>query len=319
MRKHSKNQAIDAMLLPTMISLKPITFITGKGGVGKSMIAASLALAESQKDKKVLLVELGEKSFFEKFFHLRSDGPKGAIGYEPKEVFPNLSICTWSYRECLREYVSFFIKSKKIYDVFFDNSVMQKFIQAAPALKELAILGKATSGPRQVGPPMGFDYIVIDSYSSGHHKALLNAPAAMAQTIRHGPMAYHSEKILEVIRNASLSTHFVVLKPEELPTVEGLELCQFLKKEQSIDAQIVLNQYMNFPLEEKKLNELSISASAENMRSLCKEFFQFSKEQNECFSQIKQAQSNFFVTPFVFDKQNSQTFLTKIFAETKST
>lgn len=307
------SQAQNIALKSIMFSLKPITFVSGKGGVGKSVIAASLALSESQKGKKVLLVELGEKSFYEKFFHLKSD----SIQYSPTEIFPNLSISLWSYRSCLKEYVSFYIKSQKIYNLFFENAVMQKFIQAAPALKELAILGKATSGPRNVGPKVPFDTIIIDSYSTGHHKALLMAPLAMSQTVHQGPMGYHSEKIFEVIRDPKLCGHVVVLKPEDLPTTEGLELYEFLKQKWQIESEMILNQYIDFPLTTLELGNIAKNGSSQEIKNVSDYFAQTSREQDICFEQIKKTKQNILQTPFCFQRDNPQKFIEALSREIK--
>lgn len=313
MRNLFKNQVQDG-ILKTMSQqaqfplLKPITFVTGKGGVGKSVIAAAVALLESQKGKKIHLVELGEKSFYEKFFHLK----RGTIQYQPTEIAPNLFISLWSYRSCLREYVGFYIKSQKLYDLFFENPVMQKFIQIAPALKELAILGKATSAPRNVGPTNPFDYLIIDSYSTGHHKALLTAPLAMSQTIHQGPMGYHSQKIFEVICDPDLSTHLLVLRPEDLPTIEGLEFYHFLKDKWNIQGQIILNQYLQFPKTTNELKELMQLTDDDGIQKICQYFYKVSVEQENCFLQVRQEKAKAVCVPYSFDKEDVFAFLSSL-------
>lgn len=221
--------------------LKPLIFVTGKGGVGKSTIAAALAHGLSQKGKRVLLVEFGEKSFFEKFFQLSK------VGFKPYPVRPGFDLSVWDYISCLREYVGFYIKTDKVFDLFFSNQVVQKFIQAAPSLKELALLGKATSQPRKVGPALGYDHIIIDSYATGHHKALLKAPFGMSEVIQRGPMGIHSRDMIRVIQDAEYTQHFIVLKPEELPVVEGLELQAQLQKDFSIQSHLICNQKFDYP------------------------------------------------------------------------
>jgi hypothetical protein len=194
---------------------------------------------------------------------------------------------------------------------------MQKFIQAAPALKELAILGKATSGPRNVGPRVPFDMIIIDSYSTGHHKALLMAPLAMSQTIHQGPMGYHSEKIFEVIKDPKLCGHVLVLKPENLPTIEGLEFYQFLKEKWQIESEIILNQYIDFPLKTFGLAQIAKSGSSQEIRDVSDYFAQTSREQDICFEQIKHAKKGFLQAPFCFQRDNPQKFAEVLAQEIK--
>src|SRR5690606_11460967 len=110
---------------------KPIIFVTGKGGVGKSLYAAALAKKLSGLGRKVLLVELGTNTFYQSYLGL------SRVGFEPTQINPNFEIARWSSDECLRQYVTYLIKIEKLYDIFFENKIMREIIDASPALKEL--------------------------------------------------------------------------------------------------------------------------------------------------------------------------------------
>lgn len=98
----------------TLRSMKQeIHFVTGKGGVGKSIMAAALALKLSQTGKRVLLVELGEQSFYRNFFDLPH------VGFQPTLVKPHLSVALWSGDTCLREYAHYLIKVESLSRLFF--------------------------------------------------------------------------------------------------------------------------------------------------------------------------------------------------------
>lgn len=285
---------------------KPIIFVSGKGGVGKSVISAALGLHLASQGKKVLLVELGEKSFFEKFFQ-NATGDK-SITFKPTEVAANFHIAIWDFKAVLKEYVSFYIRSEKLYDIFFGNPMMQRLIQAAPALKELAILGKATSAPRGVGPKLDYDHIIVDSYSTGHHLALLKAPIGISQVIHKGPMGVQSESILKVIRDPQLFQQIVVIKPEELPTVEGLELQDNLKKDLKIDCSLVCNQILEFPLNGKEF-ETEINQAQGETKDFVSELSQVFFEQKACIEKLSRKDPSFVSIPFCFDNSNKLGFV----------
>lgn len=238
------NQRSETLLEPMK---QEIHFVTGKGGVGKSILAAALALKLSQEGKKTLLVELGDQSFFKDFFGVPQ------VGFQPTSIRPNLSLALWTGEACLQEYARHFIKVESLAKLFFENAVMRAFINVAPALPELAILGKVTSGPRKHGPPLPFDCVVVDAFATGHFIALLEAPKGMAEAVQFGPMGEQSRSIDAHLRNPEICKYHVVTLPEELPLKEADELISRLKAEFSIAPELILNKMMETSVSEGEL------------------------------------------------------------------
>ncbi|MCE3010575.1 MAG: arsenical pump-driving ATPase [Proteobacteria bacterium] len=218
-----------------------IIFVTGKGGVGKSAVAAGIALKRSKEGKKTLLVELGYQSFYTDYF---AEQLKAPVAFSPVRVTDNLDVALWSGPECLREYAIYLLKSESIYKLFFENSVSKALINVAPALPELAITGKITSGPRHVGPPLRYDVIVVDAFATGHFLALLKAPQGMAEAIQFGPMGDQSRSIDKVLKDSNQCKYFIVSLPEELPTAESLELAEGIEKTLGAKPVIVMNKML---------------------------------------------------------------------------
>src|SRR4051812_23546995 len=102
-----------------------IHLITGKGGVGKSTVAAAMAWRLAANGRKTLLVEFGERSFYRHIFQTE-------IGMTPLMLTTHLSVTRWEGEACLREYLQHFLKIEKLVDLFFDNKIMRALIQAAP-------------------------------------------------------------------------------------------------------------------------------------------------------------------------------------------
>jgi anion-transporting ArsA/GET3 family ATPase len=227
-----------------------IHFVSGKGGVGKSIVAAALALKKSREGRKVLLVELGDQSFYQDFFGLSS------VGFAPKELKPNLAVALWSGEACLREYATYLIKVESLAKLFFENSVMSAFVNIAPALPELAILGKITSGPRKHGPPLPYDCIVVDAFATGHFIALMEAPKGMASAVQFGPMGEQSRSIDKCLRDQELCKYHIVTLPEELPVKESVELTEKLKSEFNVDPEIIMNKVLVSPVDNKTLEKV---------------------------------------------------------------
>lgn len=222
--------------------------VSGKGGVGKTAVAAALALLEARRGLKVLLVEFGERSFFRHIF-------PSAGTTEPTLVTDGLWVVRWDPESCLREYLHHYLMVDRLVDLFFDNRVTQALLGAAPGLNELSLMGKLTSGPRGIGPDLPFDVIVADCYATGHFQALLMAPVGMAEAIPFGPMGQQSRLITEVVKRETLTQTVLVTLPEELPMNETDELRQFLQKNFGLKPTVVINRNFEIPLSQDEIDK----------------------------------------------------------------
>lgn len=273
-----------------------IVFVTGKGGVGKSTVAASLALKKAQGGARVLLVEIGDQSFYQDAFGLPH------VGYEPTPLRENLSVALWSGQDCLREYILYLIKVEALYRLFFENKVMRAFINIAPGLPELAILGKATSGIRKHGPALPFDVIVIDAYSTGHFLALLKAPEGLAEAVKFGPMGEQSRSILRILRNPEICKYLIVTLPEELPVKETEELALELQKHFDVPPQIVLNKAVSdeVPMAEEAP---AAGSSSPRFRQFAESHFFHVKLQNSLLERLRRLRGPLQILPQVWEHE----------------
>jgi anion-transporting ArsA/GET3 family ATPase len=228
--------------------MQKIIFVTGKGGVGKSSYAAALAQKYAKTGKKTLLVELGDQSFYQEFFSLPG------LGYAPQNLVENLDLALWTGADCLKEYALYLLKSEVLYKLFFENKVSRALINVAPALPELAILGKITAGPRKHGPPVNHEVIIVDGYATGHFLALLKAPLGMSEVIKFGPMGEQSRSIFKTIMDPNICEYHVVTLAEELPYLESMELCTELQTITKITPRLIFNRILSTSLTSADLN-----------------------------------------------------------------
>lgn len=270
-----------------------IHFVTGKGGVGKSVVAAALALKKSREGKKVLLVELGDQSFFQDFFEL------SPVGFQAKNIQPQLSVALWTGEACLQEYARHLIKVESLAKLFFENAVMKAFVSVAPGLSELAILGKVTSGPRKHGPPLPFDCLVVDAFATGHFLALLGAPRGMAQAIQFGPMGEQSRSIDACIKDASLCQFHIVTLPEELPVKEALELRETLQLEFGISSEVIVNKVLQTDIPEEALVQAQMEKS--DLGRFASYLAYQMRHQKEMLTKVESATDKVQVLPLQFE------------------
>lgn len=227
-----------------------VVFVTGKGGVGKSTVAAALAYRAAQDGRRVILVELAEQSYLRHLLNIE-------VGFRPTEWRERLHVACWDGATCLREYLKHYVRIDAVVDLFFNNMVMKTFIQAAPALKEISILGKATSGIRRVGPTFEYDLVVIDAFATGHFRALLRAPKGLAEAVQFGPMGDQTRQIDQLLRDPRHTSTFIVTLPEDLPISECGDLRRDLASEFGIQARVICNKLWDIPLDPTALLRLS--------------------------------------------------------------
>ncbi|MCB0348797.1 MAG: ArsA family ATPase [Bdellovibrionales bacterium] len=241
------------------MSQPSLFFITGKGGVGKSTTAALIAKHHANLGKRVLLVEIGDSSYYSMLF-------KKPIAFDPVEVSSNLFVSHWQWFRCLKEYVTHVIKIETVTNLFFENAVMKSIIQVAPGLPEIALLGKFTSSIRHVGPSMPYDIVVMDAHSTGHALSMLRAPKGLFETIGFGPLGDHSKGIHDTMMDSELVKYITVCLPEELPVTETVEFTETLKTEFKIESEVWLNKVLPIQADAETIDQWQETAATDDVK-----------------------------------------------------
>jgi anion-transporting ArsA/GET3 family ATPase len=219
----------------SLIHKQRIDFVTGKGGVGKSLVAAALACRYAEQGERVLLAELGPTPFLSRVY-----GTKDFV--KPGPLAAGVDLVRWSGPLCLREYILYYVRFEKLVDLFFENKVMGALVRGAPALNELALTGKITSHVRGIGEKLPYDRLVIDAFATGHFLALLRAPVGLNEAVKMGPMGEQTSQIVGVLRDPKVCQYHVVSLPEELPTQEALDLAAQIETDFRIRPRFLLNR-----------------------------------------------------------------------------
>ena len=226
------------MLLDTLVARR-LVVLTGKGGVGKSVVGAALALAARARGKRVLLVEVAAPLEASRRF-----GGPPSRGREV-EVAPGLLTVNLDPQSVMDEYVRRVVKLDMVSRRILDNTVYRRFFAAAPGLKELMVLGKIMvleeARQRLSRAPL-YDLLVVDAPATGHGLAYLNVPLAASRAIPVGPIGHNARRILQLLRDPRRTALVVVAAPEEMAVVEAVELDRAARGEVQIEPQaVVLN------------------------------------------------------------------------------
>ncbi|HEY1908323.1 MAG TPA: ArsA family ATPase [Myxococcaceae bacterium] len=215
-----------------------LLLVTGKGGVGKSTIAASLALRLASGGLRTLLCEVNTGGRLGRMLGHRE------VGADVTPVEPNLSMVDLQPDAAMREYVLSKIRLERVYRAVFENRMVRYFLRFIPALAETVMLGKALWHLRQWPDAAGgFDRIVLDLPATGHALTLLGVPQSLLSALPSGPMASEAVWMRDLLVDPVVTSAVLVSLPEELPVNETLELSQALRGRLRIRVgAVVLNQ-----------------------------------------------------------------------------
>jgi anion-transporting ArsA/GET3 family ATPase len=206
---------------------KRLVIVTGKGGTGKSTVAAALGLAALRQGKRALIVEVAEQVRLAGMFG-RRPAPGAEITLE--RGLHGLSI---DPRRAAEEWLRHQLRSGTLASVLGHSRVFQLLTAAAPGVSELVTMGKIWDSAqleRRTGGAV-FDVVILDAPASGHGLALLGAPASYARIARVGPVARQAERIDAFTHDRSETAVVAVALPEEIPVTETIELEGWLEGE----------------------------------------------------------------------------------------
>ena len=217
-----------------------IVFVTGKGGVGKSSVAAATALEFANQGKSVLLVELGSRSFYGSFLGL-------SVTDVPVHWRNNIQVARWDVSGSLREYITHYLIFKSAANMVLNNTVMQALIGAAPSLSEIAILGKVTAPMLNDWYKRDVDVVVVDAYSTGQFMTLLRAPRGFAAIAANGSLHRQSRAITQILSDSAVCEYRLVTLAEEMPVTEACEMAVNLHAETGIKPSVYCNRMLKIP------------------------------------------------------------------------
>lgn len=204
--------------------LKPVVLVTGKGGVGKTTIAAGLAEAARRKDGRAMLIEFG-------------DGESGrrVLGRGTKVVHRVVDP-----RVAMEQAVADLLGSTLLAKVFLGNFAVKPMLRAAPAIRELAMLERVRAYADEMPPGTR---VVVDMPATGHGLTWLRLPVQMRDMFASGPIHDLAVRVIDRISSPQRCSVVVVTLPERLVLSETVELCHALEHDVKLPAaRLVVNR-----------------------------------------------------------------------------
>jgi anion-transporting ArsA/GET3 family ATPase len=213
-----------------------VIFILGKGGVGKTTLAAALAAARALAGSRTLLIETDARAPM-----------AAALGversYSPVEAAPNLFTMLLDGGHALEEYLAMVVPGRMLLRAVFASRLYQFFVQAAPGLRELVMLGKIyyESGRKERRRNI-WDSIIVDAPSSGQALALLKMPTAARATFRQSVVGNEAANIGKWLRDRETCAIVEVTTADSLAMSEALEMHAALGAIELAPSQVFFNR-----------------------------------------------------------------------------
>ena len=196
-----------------------LILVVGKGGVGRTTVAAAIASEAAKQGKRTLHVETNANDRLGTYFG------KSPVGTDIVPLAPNLFAVNTNPAAALAEYGLMILRFKSVYEMVFENRVTKAFLRAIPGLDDYSILGKVwyATAEEKKGKPV-WDTVVFDMPASGHAVSMLRVPWVITETVPEGPLTRDARTIKELLTDPARTAAVLVTLAEEMPVNEALEL-----------------------------------------------------------------------------------------------
>jgi anion-transporting ArsA/GET3 family ATPase len=198
---------------------RPLVVVTGKGGVGKSTVAAALGLAAARRGLRTIIAEVARRDDVSRVL--------GGAGVHEDELAPNLHHISIDPQDALEEYLADQLPSRALADVLVSSRAFAYFAAATPGLRELLSVGKVwelAQADRRTPGARPYDLVVLDAPATGHSVGVLVAPRTFADAARVGRVARQGRTIDAMLSDPARTGVVAVARPEEMPVNETLAL-----------------------------------------------------------------------------------------------
>jgi anion-transporting ArsA/GET3 family ATPase len=221
---------------------KRLLVVTGKGGVGKTTVAAALGLKAAREGRRTIVCEVAEQE--------RLAGMFGAppLGHREHELAPGLFGISIDPERSKEEWLRYQLRSATVAGLLGHSRIFQYLTAAAPGLTELVTIGKVwelAQLQRKTAKGSTYDLVIVDSPATGHGLAMLRAPRTFSEVAKVGPIHRQAGIIHRFLADPKATGVLTVALPEEMPVNETLDLAERLQDEMgmAID-RIVVNQLL---------------------------------------------------------------------------
>jgi arsenite-transporting ATPase len=280
-----------------LASLKRINLISGKGGTGRTTLAASIARASAKQGKKTLLIEIEDDTGWDSAL-ARNFGLKH-FKIEPEPLDPNLYGLCLSAETGQEKFLTSFLKVGALSQMIMGNQGVKWFLEGAPAFREMGYFYHLLLQMRD-----DYERIILDMPATGHFIGLARLPNLLLKMIPFGPIADRMKEGQKYLYDDETTAVFIATLPQTLPVSEAIELKSEIVKESLPLGGFILNRAPFNPFteaEEQILFSLSQKSKTQHLMVEIERIRRFREARNRLQEEMKSSSGpGLFVAPEVF-------------------
>jgi len=200
--------------------------VSGKGGTGKTTVAAALAMALARDGGRTLLMEVEGRQGIAQVF----DVPP--LPYEERQVAVapgggEVWALAVDPEDALLDYLEIFYNLRRAGSALRRMGAVDFATTIAPGLRDVLLTGKACEVVRrsEKQEPNAYDAVVLDAPPTGRIARFLNVNSEVSGLAKVGPIRNHADLVMSVIASPRTAVHLVTLL-EEMPiqeTIDGID------------------------------------------------------------------------------------------------
>ncbi len=214
--------------------------VTGKGGVGKSTVAAALGLIASQRGLRTIVVEVAARDDVSPVLGASS----AADAHGERVISDRLHHISIDPQHAMEEYLRQQLPMGALAALLSRSRIFTTLTAATPGMRELLTIGKvwelAQHGRPTTRAAAPYDLVVLDAPATGHGLALLEAPRTFASVARVGPVAKQGRAIASFLHDPGRTAVLTVSTAEEMAVNETLQLRSRLREDLGLDVGLVV-------------------------------------------------------------------------------
>src|SRR3954470_19780119 len=207
---------------------RALLYVTGKGGVGKTTVAAAIGLAAARLGRRTIVCEVAEQGRMSRAFARHGVRPEQEV-----ELTEGLSAITIDPQQALEEWLAKQLGGGPTGRLLGHSHAFQYFVAAAPGAKELITIAKVwelAQRERWDRHNRTYDLVIVDAPASGHGIGMLTTPRTFGEIARVGPIRRQAYRVSEMLADPDRTGYVAVALPEEMPVNETIELEAKLRK-----------------------------------------------------------------------------------------